>query len=100
MKPPSVVPNPTVSRNALVTLAIVASGAALYWLADILTPLAMAIFLLIMIDGVKRAIESRTPVPRRWAGAGGPAGGDRSPSPPRSGSSSTAPGASSRRPTG
>jgi AI-2 transport protein TqsA len=68
MKAPSVIPNPTVSRNALVTLAIVASGAAVYWLADILTPLAMAIFLLIMIDGLKRAIEARTPLPRRWAG--------------------------------
>lgn len=29
----------------------------------------MAIFLLIMIDGVKRAIEHRTPVPSRFAGA-------------------------------
>ena len=68
MKAPAVVPNPTVSRNALVTLAIVASGAAVYWLADILTPLAMAIFLLIMIDGLKRAIETRTPIRHRWAG--------------------------------
>ncbi len=68
MKPPSIVPSPTVSRNALVTLAIVAAGAAIYWLADILTPLAMAIFLLIMIDGVKRFIERRTPIARRWAG--------------------------------
>jgi len=68
MKLPVVVPNPTVSRNALVTLAIVASGAAVYWLADILAPLAMAIFLLIMIDGVKRAIEDHTPISRRWAG--------------------------------
>ena len=31
------------SRNALVILiAVVAAGAALYWLRDILTPLAMA----------------------------------------------------------
>ena len=68
MKAPSIIPSPTVSRNAVVTLAIVASGAAIYWLADILTPLAMAIFLLIMIDGVKRFIEDRTRVARRWAG--------------------------------
>lgn len=69
MKTPVVIPTSTVSRNALVTLAVVAVGASLYWLRDILTPLAMAIFLLIMIDGVKRFIEQRTSVPDQWAGA-------------------------------
>ena len=68
MKPPITLPTSTVARNALVSLAVVAVGAAVYWLADILTPLAMAIFLLIMIDGVKRSVASRTPVPERWAG--------------------------------
>lgn len=68
MKPPISLPASTVSRNALVLIAIVAGGAALYWLRGILTPLAMAIFLMIMIDGVKRGIEARTPVPGRWAG--------------------------------
>ncbi len=68
MKPPIAVPTSTVARNALVTLAVVAGGAALYWLRDILTPLAMAIFLLIMIDGVKRFIEQRTTLPRHLAG--------------------------------
>jgi len=68
MKNPIAIPTSTVARNALVTLAVVAGGAALYWLRDILTPLAMAIFLMIMIDGVKRAIEHRTPVPGRFAG--------------------------------
>ena len=68
MKPPIAVPTSTVARNALVTLAVVAAGAALYWLRDILTPLAMAIFLLIMIDGVKRFMEERTKLPRHWAG--------------------------------
>ncbi len=68
MKPPISVPTSTVSRNALVLIAVVAGGAALYWLRGILTPLAMAIFLMIMIDGVKRGIENRTPVPGRWAG--------------------------------
>ena len=68
MKPPIAIPNSTVAGNALVTLAVVAAGAALYWLRDILTPLAMAIFLLIMIDGVKRFIEDRTRLPRHWAG--------------------------------
>ena len=68
MKPPISLPTSTVSRNALVLIAVVAGGAALYWLRGILTPLAMAIFLMIMIDGVKRSIEARTPVPGRWAG--------------------------------
>ena len=68
MKPPISLPTSTVSRNALVLIAIVAAGAALYWLRGILTPLAMAIFLMIMIDGVKRSIENRTALPGRWAG--------------------------------
>jgi|TARA_R110002051_G_scaffold5629_9_gene28750 AI-2 transport protein TqsA len=68
MKTALTVPGSAVSRNALVLLAAVAAGAALYWLRDILTPLAMAIFLLIMIDGVKRFIEQRTMMTARWAG--------------------------------
>ena len=68
MKPPITLPSSTVSRNALVLIAVVAAGAAVYWLRGILTPLAMAIFLMIMIDGLKRGIETRTPVPGRWAG--------------------------------
>ncbi len=69
MKNPISLPTSTVARNALVTVAVVATGGAVYWLRDILTPLAMAIFLLIMIDGVKRFIEDRTPVPGHLAGA-------------------------------
>jgi len=68
MKTPITVPTSTVARNALVALSVVAVGAAIYWLADILTPLAMAIFLLIMIDGVKRFIEARTRLPGHLAG--------------------------------
>jgi len=68
MKAPVLVPSPVVARNALVLIAVVVTAAALVWLADILTPLAMAIFLMIVIDGVKRTIEDRTPLPRRWAG--------------------------------
>ena len=68
MKPALAVPTSAVSRNALVLLAAVAAGAALYWLRGILTPLAMAIFLLIMIDGVKRFIEHQTVLTERWAG--------------------------------
>ena len=68
MKAPIAVPTSTVARNALVLIAAVATGAAVYWLRDILTPLAMAIFLMIMIDGVKRSIEHRTPLPAHLAG--------------------------------
>ncbi|MEJ6789397.1 AI-2E family transporter [Brevundimonas sp. BR2-1] len=69
MKAPIALPTSTVARNALVLIAVVAGGAAVYWLRGILTPLAMAIFLMIMIDGVKRSVEARTPIPSRWAGA-------------------------------
>jgi len=68
MKPAISVATSTVSRNAIVLIAAVAAGAALYWLADILTPLAMAVFLLIMVDGVKRWLEERLRVPARLAG--------------------------------
>lgn len=68
MKTPAVISGPTVARNALVITAVVVTAAALVWLSDILTPLAMAIFLLIVIDGLKRGIEEKTPLPNRWAG--------------------------------
>lgn len=51
-----------VSRNALVILATIAAGAVLYLLSDILTPLALALFLAVMIDGFARVLEARVPV--------------------------------------
>jgi AI-2 transport protein TqsA len=69
MKSPLPAPRSSAAVHAVVIIAVVAAGAALYWLRDILTPLAMAMFLMIMIDGVKRSIERRTPVPPRFAGA-------------------------------
>lgn len=48
-----------VSRNALVILATIAAGGVLYVLADILTPLALALFLAVMIDGFARVLEAR-----------------------------------------
>ncbi|MBS0294994.1 MAG: AI-2E family transporter [Proteobacteria bacterium] len=54
------------SRNALVVIAVVAGGAALYWLRDILTPLALAAFLLIMIDGLARLISRFAPKAPVW----------------------------------
>ncbi|MFL5296237.1 MAG: AI-2E family transporter [Phenylobacterium sp.] len=51
----------TVSRNALVILAVIAGGATLYWLAPILTPLALAMFLAVMVDGFARVLQHRLP---------------------------------------
>lgn len=57
-----------VSRNALVILATIAAGAVMFFLADILTPLALALFLAVMIDGFARVLEARVPVvSRRFA---------------------------------
>jgi predicted PurR-regulated permease PerM len=65
---PSAASSSAVSRNALVVIAVVAVGAAAYWLSGILTPLALAIFLAIMIDGFARVLEHRLPgVSRRAA---------------------------------
>lgn len=50
------------ARVSLVILAVIATGAALYWLRGILTPLALAVFLAVMIDGFARVIRSRLPV--------------------------------------
>lgn len=51
----------TVSRNALVILATIAGGFVLYVLSDILTPLALALFLAVMIDGFARVLQERLP---------------------------------------
>jgi predicted PurR-regulated permease PerM len=56
-----------VSRNGLVILATIAAGVVLYVLADILTPLALAIFLALMIDGFARMLQSRLGAPARAA---------------------------------
>lgn len=53
----------SVTRNATAVIAVVVAGAALFWLRDILTPLAMAVFLMVMIDGVTRWVAERLPVP-------------------------------------
>jgi AI-2 transport protein TqsA len=61
-------PEPTVARNALVILAVIAAGVTLYYLASILTPLALAMFLAVMIDGFARVLEHRLPhISRRAA---------------------------------
>ena len=50
------------ARASLVVLAVIASGAALYWLRGLLTPLAMAVFLAVMIDGFARVLRARLPM--------------------------------------
>ncbi|MBI1197269.1 MAG: AI-2E family transporter [Phenylobacterium sp.] len=60
-------PADPVLRNALVILATIAAGVVLYLLADILTPLALAMFLALMIDGFARVLRLRLRAPKRAA---------------------------------
>jgi predicted PurR-regulated permease PerM len=53
--------NASAARNALIIMAVIACGAALLWLRDILTPLALALFLMVMIDGLARVLYARLP---------------------------------------
>lgn len=59
--PPMTVSPSITGRNALVFLAVVAGGATLYWMRGILTPLAMAVFLAVMIDSFARVLVERLP---------------------------------------
>jgi predicted PurR-regulated permease PerM len=56
-------PGSATGRNALVTIAVVVTGAAVYWLSSILTPLALALFLMIMIDSFARVLRRRLRFP-------------------------------------
>lgn len=47
------------ARGAMVIIAVVVSGAAFYWLGAILTPLALALFLMVMVDGFARVLRRR-----------------------------------------
>ncbi|MDB5457598.1 MAG: hypothetical protein JWP92_3183 [Caulobacter sp.] len=49
------------ARNCLVLIAVIATAALLYWARDILTPLALAIFLAVMIDSFARVVVDRVP---------------------------------------
>ncbi|MDB5472121.1 MAG: family transporter [Caulobacter sp.] len=50
-----------VARNAVVIIAVIAAGAALWLLRGILTQLALAVFLAVIIDGLSRVLELRLP---------------------------------------
>jgi AI-2 transport protein TqsA len=57
-------PQPQVSataRNALMFIAVIAGGAALFLLRSILTPLLLAAFLMVIIDGLSRVLRQRVP---------------------------------------
>jgi predicted PurR-regulated permease PerM len=49
------------ARNALVVIAVILAGAALRWMTDIITPLLLAMFLMIMVDGFGRVIRRHAP---------------------------------------
>jgi predicted PurR-regulated permease PerM len=52
---------PDTARVALVVIAVVVAGAAFFWLNGILTPLALALFLTVMIDAMARTMRERIP---------------------------------------
>jgi predicted PurR-regulated permease PerM len=47
------------ARNALILIAVVAGGGALFLLRTILTPLALALFLMVIIDGLSRVLRKQ-----------------------------------------
>ncbi len=53
--------SPVTARNALVVIAVIVVGAVLHWMGGIITPLLLAVFLAIMIDGFSRLIRRRVP---------------------------------------
>ncbi len=56
-----------VARNALVIVAVIVTAYALNWMRGILTPLALAIFMVVMIDGFARLLALRAPFLPEWA---------------------------------
>ncbi len=54
-------------RTVLAVVAVILSGFALWAMRGILTPFALAVFLLLMIDGLARWTEARLPRVPRWA---------------------------------
>ena len=56
-----------VAQNALVVIAVRLSGYALYGLRGIVTPLALALFLVVMVDGFARELAKRVRFLPEWA---------------------------------
>lgn len=59
--PPSSSVSPVTARNALVVIAVILTGATLRWMGGIITPLLLAVFLAVMVDGFSRLIRRRVP---------------------------------------
>jgi AI-2 transport protein TqsA len=55
---------------ALLVIAVVVAGAALHWMGGILSPLALAIFLMVMIESFTRTLKARLPMLPEWAALG------------------------------
>jgi predicted PurR-regulated permease PerM len=55
-----------VGRTALVVIAVIVGAAALAWLSGILTPLVLALFLLVLVDGLARVLARTSFIPE-WA---------------------------------
>ncbi len=49
------------ARTATVIIATVLVGAVVWWMRGILTPFALALFLMVIIDGLARVLEHRIP---------------------------------------
>jgi predicted PurR-regulated permease PerM len=54
--------SPNAARNAQILIAVILTGAALVWMAPILTPLELAVFLMLMIDAMARDLHLRAPI--------------------------------------
>jgi predicted PurR-regulated permease PerM len=53
------------SRTSLIVLAVIAAGATLHWLGDVLAPFALAVFLWLVIDGFAGVIHARVRLGKR-----------------------------------
>ena len=63
---PQITPQPDLTihtiRNSLVVLVVIGVGAALLWLKPILTPLMLALFLMVLVDELARRVHRRLPL--------------------------------------
>jgi AI-2 transport protein TqsA len=59
---PAAAPPPVTARNALVVVAVILSGATLRWMGGIISPLLLAVFMAVMVDGFARVIRRHVPI--------------------------------------
>ena len=58
---PPPTPASSTARHALIVIGVTTAGVALFLLRPILTPLALAMFLMVLIDGLSRVLRNRVP---------------------------------------